>query len=544
MQLREDIRNIAIIAHVDHGKTTLVNQLLKYSGTFKDHEQVADRAMDSDDIEKERGITILSKNTAIKFKDNAINILDTPGHADFGGEVERIMKMVDGVLLVVDAYEGTMPQTRFVLQRALEQNLTPIVVINKIDRPNARPVEVIDEVLELFIELGANDEQIEFPVVYTSALHGQSGSGPDQLANNMDTVLDTIIDHIPAPTDQSEEPLQFQVSLLDYSKYLGRIGIGRIFRGRMRVGDQVVLMKKDGSQKSFRVTKLFGFLGLNRIEIDEAKAGDIVAVTGMEDINVGETVCDKDHPEPLPLLRIDEPTLQMTFLVNNSPFAGKEGKYLTSRRIEERLERELETDVSLRVEPTASPDAWIVSGRGELHLSILIENMRREGYEFQISKPEVIVKEIDGVLCEPFERVQIDIPEEYTGPVMETLGERKGKMLDMINQGNGQVRLLFKVPSRGLIGYATEFLSITRGFGILNHRFEQFEPMIKGEIGGRRQGVLVARESGKVTTYSILQLEDRGTIFVDPGTEVRSEEHTSELQSRGHLVCRLLLEKK
>jgi len=520
MNLRKDIRNIAIIAHVDHGKTTLVNQLLAFSGTFQEHQEIDDRVLDSNELEKERGITILAKNTAIQYKDTTINILDTPGHADFGGEVERIMKMVDGVLLVVDAYEGTMPQTRFVLQRALEQNLTPIVVINKIDRPNARPVEVIDEVLELFIELGANDEQIEFPVVYTSALHGQSGSEPDQLANNMDAVLDTIIDHIPAPTDQSEEPLQFQVSLLDYSKYLGRIGIGRIFRGRMRVGDQVVLMKKDGSQKSFRVTKLFGFLGLNRIEIDEAKAGDIVAVTGMEDINVGETVCDKDHPEPLPLLRIDEPTLQMTFLVNNSPFAGKEGKYLTSRRIEERLERELETDVSLRVEPTASPDAWIVSGRGELHLSILIENMRREGYEFQISKPEVIVKEIDGVLCEPFERVQIDIPEEYTGPVMETLGERKGKMLDMINQGNGQVRLLFKVPSRGLIGYATEFLSITRGFGILNHRFEQFEPMIKGEIGGRRQGVLVARESGKVTTYSILQLEDRGTIFVDPGTEV------------------------
>ncbi len=520
MNLRKDIRNIAIIAHVDHGKTTLVNQLLAFSGTFQEHQEIDDRVLDSNELEKERGITILAKNTAIQYKDTTINILDTPGHADFGGEVERIMKMVDGVLLVVDAYEGTMPQTRFVLQRALEQNLTPIVVINKIDRPNARPVEVIDEVLELFIELGANDEQIEFPVVYTSALHGQSGSEPDQLANNMDAVLDTIIDHIPAPTDQSEEPLQFQVSLLDYSKYLGRIGIGRIFRGRMRVGDQVVLMKKDGSQKSFRVTKLFGFLGLNRIEIDDAKAGDIVAVTGMEDINVGETVCDKDHPEPLPLLRIDEPTLQMTFLVNNSPFAGKEGKYLTSRRIEERLERELETDVSLRVEPTASPDAWIVSGRGELHLSILIENMRREGYEFQISKPEVIVKEIDGVLCEPFERVQIDIPEEYTGPVMETLGERKGKMLDMINQGNGQVRLLFKVPSRGLIGYATEFLSITRGFGILNHRFEQFEPMIKGEIGGRRQGVLVARESGKVTTYSILQLEDRGTIFVDPGTEV------------------------
>jgi len=420
MNLREDIRNIAIIAHVDHGKTTLVNQLLKYSGTFQAHEEIDDRVMDSDDIERERGITILAKNTAIKYKDTAINILDTPGHADFGGEVERIMKMVDGVLLVVDAYEGTMPQTRFVLQKALEQDLTPIVVVNKVDRPNARPVEVVDEVLELFIELGANDEQIEFPVVYASAINGTSGLDPEELIEDtMDPVFEMIVKHIPAPVDNQDEPLQFQVTLLDYSEYLGRIGIGRVFRGNISVGQQVVVMKEDGSKKSFRVTKLFGFSGLKRIEIKEAKAGDIVAVTGMEDINVGETICPQDHPDPLPLLRIDEPTLQMTFLVNNSPFAGKEGKYLTSRRIKERLMTQLETDVSLRVDPTESPDAFIVSGRGELHLSILIENMRREGYELQLSKPQVIIKEIDRVKCEPVERVQIDLPEDYTGPVME-----------------------------------------------------------------------------------------------------------------------------
>lgn len=520
MKLREDIRNIAIIAHVDHGKTTLVNQLLKYSGTFKDHEQIDDRAMDSDDIEKERGITILSKNTAIKYNDASINILDTPGHADFGGEVERIMRMVDGVLLVVDAYEGTMPQTRFVLQKALEQNLIPIVVVNKVDRPNARPTEVVDEVLDLFIELGANEEQIDFPVVFASALNGLSGEDPEELEETMDPIFDTILKYIPAPVDNQDEPLQFQVTLLDYSEYLGRVGIGRVFRGKIKVGQQVVVMKEDGSQKSYRVTKLFGFIGLKRIEIEEAKAGEIVAVTGMEDIYVGETICPKDHPDPLPLLRIDEPTLQMTFLVNNSPFAGKEGKYLTSRRIQERLMTQLETDVSLRVDPTESPDAFIVSGRGELHLSILIENMRREGYELQLSKPQVIIKEIDGKKCEPVERVQIDVPEEYTGPVMEALGKRKGEMQDMINQGNGQVRLIFRVPSRGLLGYSTEFMSQTRGYGIMNHSFDGYEPMVKGQLGGRRQGVLVALENGKTTTYGIMHLEDRGTIFVNPGVEV------------------------
>lgn len=544
MSIREDVRNIAIIAHVDHGKTTLVDQLLKFSGTFQDHEQIADRAMDSNDIERERGITILAKNTAIQYKDTFINILDTPGHADFGGEVERIMNMVDGVLLVVDAFEGTMPQTRFVLQKALEQKLTPIVVVNKIDRPNARPFEVVDEVLELFIELGADDDQIEFPVVYTSAINGMAGYEPDQLQENtMEPLFETIIKHIPAPINNVDEPLQFQVTLLDYSEYLGRIGIGRIYRGKISVGQQVVLIKQDGSMKSFRVTKLFGFMGLKRIEVEEAKAGDIVAVAGMEDINVGETVCPKDYPDPLPLPRIDEPTLQMTFLVNNSPFAGREGKFVTARKIEERLMTQLETDVSLKVEPTDSPDAWIVSGRGELHLSILIENMRREGYELQLSKPQVIMKDIDGVLCEPYERVQVDVPEEYTGAVMKSLGSRKGDMLDMINQGNGQVRLIFKVPSRGLLGYTTEFLSITRGYGILNHTFESYEPAIKGQVGGRRQGVLVAMESGKVTTYSIIQLEDRGTIFVEPGTEVYAGMIVGEHNRENDLTVNITREK-
>ncbi|WP_077297811.1 translational GTPase TypA [Virgibacillus pantothenticus] len=520
MQLREDIRNIAIIAHVDHGKTTLVDQMLKYSGTFRENEHVHERAMDSGDIERERGITILAKNTAIKYKDTAINILDTPGHADFGGEVERIMKMVDGVALVVDAYEGTMPQTRFVLKKALEQKLTPMVVLNKIDRPNARPTEVVDEVLDLFIELGADDEQLEFPVVYASALNGTSGYEANEQEETMDPVFQTILEHIPAPIDNREEPLQFQITLLDYNDYVGRIGIGRVVRGTMKVGQQVVILKKDGTQKSFRITKLFGFIGLKRIEIQEAVSGDVVAVAGLEDINVGETVCPQDHPESLPWLRIDEPTLQMTFLVNNSPFAGKEGKFVTARKIEERLLKQLETDVSLRVDPTDSPDAWIVSGRGELHLSILIENMRREGFELQLSKPQVIIKEIDGVKCEPVERVQVDVPEEYTGAIMESLGSRKGEMLDMANQGNGQVRLEFKVPSRGLLGYATEFMSQTRGYGILNHTFEGYEPVIKGQVGGRREGVLVALENGKVSTYGIMQLEDRGVIFVTPGTEV------------------------
>ena len=522
LKLRENIRNIAIIAHVDHGKTTLVDQLLKQSGTFRENEQVDERAMDSNDLEKERGITILAKNTAVQYKDTRINILDTPGHADFGGEVERIMKMVDGVVLVVDAYEGCMPQTRFVLKKALEQKIQPIVVVNKIDKDSARPQEVVDEVLDLFIELGAEDDQLDFPVIYASGISGTSSVDPDPAKQGEDMVplFEAIIENIPAPVDNRDEPLQFQVALLDYNDYVGRIGVGRVFRGTMHVGQQVSLMKLDGSVKQFRVTKIFGFIGLKKVEVEEAYPGDLIAVSGMEDINVGETVCPTEHPEALPVLRIDEPTLQMTFLVNNSPFAGREGKYVTARKIEERLRTQLQTDVSLRVDNTDSPDVWIVSGRGELHLSILIENMRREGFELQVSKPEVIVRTIDGVRCEPVERVQIDVPEEHTGSIMESIGARKGELLDMINNGSGQVRMIFNVPARGLIGYSTEFLTITRGYGIMNHTFDSYQPMQKGQVGGRREGVLVSMESGKTTAYGTMQVEDRGIIFIPVGTDI------------------------
>ncbi|WP_187998865.1 translational GTPase TypA [Listeria marthii] len=546
MNLRNDIRNVAIIAHVDHGKTTLVDQLLRQSGTFRDNETVAERAMDNNDLERERGITILAKNTAIKYEDTRVNIMDTPGHADFGGEVERIMKMVDGVLLVVDAYEGTMPQTRFVLKKALEQNLTPIVVVNKIDRDFARPEEVVDEVLELFIELGANDDQLEFPVVYASAINGTSSydSDPAEQKETMKPLLDTIIEHIPAPVDNSDEPLQFQVSLLDYNDYVGRIGIGRVFRGTMHVGQTVALIKLDGTVKQFRVTKMFGFFGLKRDEIKEAKAGDLVALAGMEDIFVGETVTPFDHQEALPLLRIDEPTLQMTFVTNNSPFAGREGKHVTSRKIEERLIAELQTDVSLRVEPTASPDAWVVSGRGELHLSILIETMRREGYELQVSKPEVIIREIDGVKCEPVEDVQIDTPEEFMGSVIESISQRKGEMKNMINDGNGQVRLQFMVPARGLIGYTTDFLSMTRGYGIINHTFDSYQPIQKGRVGGRSRGVLVSMETGKSTTYGTMQVEDRGTIFIEPGTDIYEGMIVGENNREGDIAVNIVKAKQ
>ncbi|EPP5163146.1 translational GTPase TypA [Listeria monocytogenes] len=546
MNLRNDIRNVAIIAHVDHGKTTLVDQLLRQSGTFRDNETVAERAMDNNDLERERGITILAKNTAIKYEDTRVNIMDTPGHADFGGEVERIMKMVDGVLLVVDAYEGTMPQTRFVLKKALEQNLTPIVVVNKIDRDFARPEEVVDEVLELFIELGANDDQLEFPVVYASAINGTSSydSDPAEQKETMKPLLDTIIEHIPAPVDNSDEPLQFQVSLLDYNDYVGRIGIGRVFRGTMHVGQTVALIKLDGTVKQFRVTKMFGFFGLKRDEIKEAKAGDLVALAGMEDIFVGETVTPFDHQEALPLLRIDEPTLQMTFVTNNSPFAGREGKHVTSRKIEERLLAELQTDVSLRVEPTASPDAWVVSGRGELHLSILIETMRREGYELQVSKPEVIIREIDGVKCEPVEDVQIDTPEEFMGSVIESISQRKGEMKNMINDGNGQVRLQFMVPARSLIGYTTDFLSMTRGYGIINHTFDSYQPIQKGRVGGRSRGVLVSMETGKSTTYGTMQVEDRGTIFIEPGTDIYEGMIVGENNREGDIAVNIVKAKQ
>ena len=519
---RDDLRNIAIIAHVDHGKTTLVNQLLKQSDTLPEHMNLEDRAMDSNAIERERGITILSKNTAVKYKDTTINILDTPGHADFGGEVERIMHMVDGALLLVDAYEGPMPQTRFGLKKALEAGVKPIVVLNKIDRPGARPKEVLDEVLELFIELGANDEQIDFPVVYASALNGTSSYDPDpaKQEHTMDPIFDTVIKNIPAPVDNSDEPLQFQITMLDWDDYVGRIGVGRIYRGKVKVGDNITVMKRDGSTQNFRVTKLFGFFGLKRNEIKEAKAGDIIAISGINDIYVGETIASADHPEALPLLKIDPPTLQMDFVANDSPFAGREGDQVTPKKLEDRLIRQTRTDVSLKVEPTDQLNAWTVSGRGELHLSILVEELRREGFELQLSRPKVIYREIDGVKCEPFEAVQVDTPDEYVGGVIDSLSQRKGTMQNMEAIGNGQTRLEFLVPSRGLIGYNNEFMSQTGGYGILNHSFDSYKPMIKNWEPGRRNGALVSINQGQSTTYALQSVEQRGVLFIGAGVEV------------------------
>lgn len=513
-------RNIAIIAHVDHGKTTLVDQLLQMSGTFRDNEEKIERAMDSNAIEKERGITILAKTTAINYKEYRINILDTPGHADFGGEVERIMNLVDGVLLVVDAYEGTMPQTRFVLKKALEANVKPIVVINKIDKPTARAKAVIDEVLDLFIELGATIEQLDFPIVYASGLQGTSSLEEDieTQRKTMDPILDMIIEHIPEPSVDNDGDLQFQPALLDYNDYVGRIGIGLIKRGKLKTNEMVSCVRLDGSIKQFRVQKIFGYLGLKRVEIEEAFAGDIVAIAGLPDISVGETVCNIGKEEALPLLRIDEPTLQMTFGVNTSPLVGKEGKILTARKIEERLSKESQKDVSLKVEQKDS-ESFIVSGRGELHLSILIENMRREGFELQVSKPEVILKEIDGNKCEPFEDVQIDVKEEYMGNVIEALGNREG-IMESMSQAEDQVRINYTIPSRGLIGFMTEFMTMTKGYGMLNHTFKEYRPVVGTRVGERKAGVLVSTESGKATAYSIGQIEERGVLFIEPGTEV------------------------
>lgn len=520
MHPREHIRNIAIIAHVDHGKTTLVDRLLQQSGLFREGETLQERMLDSNDLERERGITILAKNTAVTYGDYRINIVDTPGHADFGGEVERILRMVDGALLVVDAFEGCMPQTKFVLRKALEHRLVPIVVVNKIDRPNARPAEVVDEVLELFIELGADDSQLDFPIVYASGLEGFASLEPDVRGNDMKPLFDAIVRHIPAPPGDPEEPAQLLVSLLDYNDYLGRIAIGRIHRGSLKPGQAVTVLARDGGSRQARIEKLFGFKGLSRIEIGEAGAGDIVAVAGIRDINIGETIADPARPEPLPASKIEEPTLKMTFLVNNSPFAGREGKYVTSRRLRERLMKELETDVALRVEETDSPDAFIVSGRGELHLGILIEHMRREGYELQVSKPEVIVREENGVRLEPYERLVIDVPDESVGAVMESLGPRKAELVAMTQGEGGHTRLEYIVPSRGLIGWRTMFLTLTRGYGIMNHAFERYGPLTPGEGFGRRQGVLIASESGTATFYGMLSVEDRGVLFIEPGTEV------------------------
>ncbi len=513
-------RNIAIIAHVDHGKTTLVDKLLQMSGTFRDNEEVINQVMDSNAIERERGITILAKTTAIDYKDVRINILDTPGHADFGGEVERIMNMVDGVLLVVDAYEGTMPQTRFVLKKALEAGAVPIVVVNKVDKDSARPKEVVDEVIDLFIELGASIEQLEFPVIYASALAGTSSLDADisTQKETMEPILDAVIEHIPEPNVSLEGSLQFQPALLDYNDFVGRIGIGLVKRGKIKLNSMVSCVRLDGSIKQFRVQKIFGYLGLNKIELNEALAGDIVAIAGLPDISVGETVCEVGKEEALEHLRIDEPTLQMTFGVNTSPFAGREGKFLTARKIEERLLKETERDVSLRVKQVDS-ESWMVSGRGELHLSILIENMRREGYELQVSKPMIITKEIDGVVCEPFEDVQIDVPEEFVGNVIELLGARGGTMDNMENREK-QVRLNYVVPSRGLIGFMTEFMTLTKGYGIINHTFKEYKEMVSSLVGKRKNGVLVSMENGKATAYSLGALEERGIMFIEPGTDV------------------------
>ena len=516
-----NIRNIAIIAHVDHGKTTLVNQLLKCSGTFRENEEVQDRAMDSNDIERERGITILAKTTAINYKDTRINILDTPGHADFGGEVERILNMVDGVLLVVDAFEGTMPQTRFVLKKALENKVKPIVVVNKVDRPNADPVRVVDEVLELFMELGADDELLEFKTLYCSALKGTSSYTPniEDQQDGMDPIFDTILEEIPEPDIDEDGPLQFQPALLDYNDYVGRIGIGRIKSGTIKVNETVSCMRLDGSIKNFKIQKLYGYFGLKKLEIQEAKAGNIVAIAGLMDLSVGETICNTNALLALPKLRIDEPTLQMTFGVNSSPFSGQDGKLLTYSKIEERLFKECQRDVSLRVEKIPNTESFIVSGRGELHLSILIENMRREGYELQVSKPEVILKEIDGEICEPFEDVQIDCPEEYLGNIMDTFGSRGGELIHMSYNEN-QVRVNYVVPSRALLGFSTQFLTMTKGYGIINHSYKEYRPKLQMKVGERKVGVLVSVETGQATPYAITHVEERGTLFIAPGTQV------------------------
>ena len=515
------IRNIAIIAHVDHGKTTLLDQLLKCSGAFRENEEVANRVMDSNDIERERGITILAKTTSINYNGCKINILDTPGHADFGGEVERIMNMVDGCLLLVDAFEGTMPQTRFVLKKALEAHVKPIVCINKVDRSNIDIAETLDQVLTLFIELGAPDEFLDFKVVYTSALKGTSSLDPDPATQKpgMDAVLQLIIDETPAPQVDETKPLQLQISLLDYNDFVGRIGIGTIKRGSISVNDIVTACRLDGSTTTFRIMKLFGFEGLKRLEVEHAVAGEIVAIAGLPDINVGETVCPTNAIDPLPLIRLDEPTLQMTFGTNTSPLSGHDGKLLTARKIEERLFRETQKDVALKVKRIPDSESWIVSGRGELHLSILIENMRREGFELQVSKPEVIIKEIDGVKCEPFEDLEIDIPNEYVGDVMVTMGSRGAELVNM-DAKETVTKLTYVIASRGLLGYVTNFMTLTKGYGILSHTYKEYRPITTASLGERQIGVLVATESGTATPYAIEHVEERGTMFIEPGTEV------------------------
>ncbi len=513
------LRNVAIIAHVDHGKTTLVDQMLKQSGTFRTNESVAERVMDSGDLERERGITILSKNTSVFYDDIKINIVDTPGHADFGGEVERILMMVDGVVLLVDAFEGCMPQTRFVLQKALKLNKKPIVVINKIDRENARPEEVIDEVIDLFIELGADDDQIDFPVVYASGRQGYAFLNKGDEAKDLRPLFETIIKEVPAPSGDANGPLQILISNIDYDDYVGRIGVGRVERGTVSTGEAVVECISENETKNVKIGKIYKFEGLKRVEADSASAGEIISVSGVSGLNIGETLCSPEKIEPLPFVKIDEPTVAMNFMVNNSPFAGREGKFVTSRNIRDRLFKEVETNVSMRVEETDSADTFKVSGRGELHLSILIETMRREGYEFQVSKPQVIMKEIDGVLCEPMEILSVEVPESYVGTVIEKIGARKADMTNMSPKDGGMTLLEFRVPSRGIIGYRSEFLTDTNGKGVINQLFDGYEPY-KGEIVQRHHGSLVAHETGVSTGYGLFAAQDRGKLFIGPGVEV------------------------
>lgn len=516
---KNNVRNIAIIAHVDHGKTTLVDAMFKNSGIFRDNEQVADRVMDSNDLERERGITILSKNTSVMHNGTKINIVDTPGHADFGGEVERVLGMVEGVLLVVDAFEGAMPQTRFVLKKALELNLKPIVVINKIDRPQARCDEVIDEVLDLFIDLGASDDQADFPIVYASAKQGVCGLSLNDIGSDMTPLFDVILESVPAPSGSASEPLQVRISNIDYDEYIGKIAVGKISRGTVKYGETVALCRADGTVSNVKVGRIYTFEGLTRTEKESVPAGDIVSISGLGDFNIGETLCSTDCIDPLPIIEVDEPTISMNFIVNNSPFAGREGQFVTSRHLRDRLFRELETNVSLKVEETDSADSFKVSGRGELHLSILIETMRREGYEFQVSRPQVIYKEKNGKLLEPMERLVIDVPEEFSGNVIEKLGTRKAQMENMYPNNDGYMRLEFTIPSRGLIGYRSEFLTDTKGNGVMNSLLEGFEEF-KGEIATRNRGSMIAWETGTTVAYGLLNAELRGSLFLGPGVEV------------------------
>lgn len=542
MRCRENLRNIAIIAHVDHGKTTLVDELLKQSGIFRQNEVVQERVMDSNALERERGITILSKNTSVHYNGVKINIVDTPGHADFGGEVERILTMVDGVLLLVDAFEGCMPQTRFVLRKALALNKKVIVVVNKIDRPGARPAEVVDEVLDLFIELGANDDQIDFPVVYASAKDGYASLDPDVREGDMRPLFESILENIDSPEGDIDAPLQVLFSSLDYDDYIGRIGVGRIERGRIHRNDSVVLCKTDGSQENVKISRLYQFEGLKRVEVEEAAVGDIICVSGIADLNIGETICAPDCVEPLPFVKIDEPTISMNFMVNDSPFAGQDGKYVTSRNLRDRLFKEVETNVSMRVEETDSTDCFKVSGRGELHLSILIETMRRENYEFQVSRPQVITKTENGQLLEPIELLIVEVPEEYVGAVMQKIGARRGELENMGTRDGGATHLEFRIPARGLIGYRSEFMTDTNGNGIMNNLFAGYEPY-KGEIQTRERGSIIVHEAGETTAYGLFNTQDRGRLFVGPGVPVYEGMIVGECAKNEDIVCNVCKQK-